>query len=456
MSRGASTPGRVDMLSREGLTRKLIIFALPVLACGIIQQSFNAVDIAVVGKFVGEHALGAVGSNGPVIALMVNLFMGISLGSNVLIANFIGQRNRDGVRRAVSSSAALALTCGALMTIIGLTCASPILSMLNTPAEILDDATVYLRCVAIGFPGMMIFNFGAAILRSVGDTKRPFYCLVVGGLSNVLLDLLFVIVFEMGVEGVAIATSISNYITALCVVWILVREKSDIRINRDCVKFYQTELKKILRIGLPAGVQGMVFALSNVFIQSGINSFGTTTISGSAAALTMELYCYFIVVAFNQATLAFIGQNYGAGQAQMCRLIFRKCLMLSLVSCGVANCVIVTTGPTLLGIYTDSEAVIQQGMLRITTVLVYQFIACSYEIAGSAMRALGHSIVPMFITIFGTCLLRIVWCRLHLWHTFRELIAIYPVTWIITGTAMLVAYAIVSRRVLGPLEKNIT
>lgn len=436
------------MLERKGLTRKLLMFVLPVLACGIVQQSFNAVDIAVVGKFVGHEALAAVGANGPVIGLIVNLFMGLSLGANVVIANFIGQRNGEGIRKAVSTSAALALVCGIGMTCIGLTIARSILQSLETPHEVIDKATEYLMIFSTGFPGMMIFNFGSAILRSIGDTKRPFYCLVAGGLVNITLNLVFVLGLGMEVEGVAIATSISSYVSAAGIVYLLLKETGDIKLNVKKIRFHKSSLVKIIRIGLPAGVQGMVFALSNVFIQSGINSFGPETVSGSATALTYEFYCYFVIVAFTQACIAFIGQNYGAGQYDMCRSIFKRCMWLSLTTCSILNVLIVAISPYAISVFTDDPTVAAHAATRISGVLLFQFMACSYEISGGALRALGYSVLPMLITIFGTCLLRIAWCSLHVWDTFAQLLTIYPVTWVLTGTIMLIAYFLIARKVL--------
>ncbi len=436
------------MLEREGLTRKLIMFVIPILACGIVQQSFNAVDIAVVGKFVGHGALAAVGSNGPVISLIVNLFMGLSLGANVIIANFIGQRNGDGIRKAVSTSICLAIVCGIGMTAIGLSVARHILTLLETPSEVIDKATEYLMIFSTGFPGMMIFNFGSAILRSIGDTKRPFYCLVGGGLVNVTLNLVFVIGMGMQVEGVAIATSISNYVSAAGIIYLLLKETGDIKLHLKNIRFYSTELKKIIQIGLPAGVQGMVFALSNVFIQSGINSFGPETVSGSAVALTYEFYCYFVIVAFTQACIAFVGQNFGAGQYDMCRSIFKRCMILSLVSCGILNILIYGISPYAISVFTDDPAVAGHAAMRICGVLLFQFMACSYEIPGGALRAVGYSVLPMIVTILGTCILRIVWCSSHLWDTFSQLLMIYPITWALTGTIMLAAYFIIMKKVL--------
>lgn len=446
-------PAGVNMLSQQGLTRKLIIFALPILACGIVQQSFNAIDVAVVGKYVGHEALAAVGANGPVISLLINLFMGLSLGSNVLIANYMGQQNFGGIKKAVSNSIALALTCGVIMLVGGWITASRLLSMLDTPSEIVESASQYLRIFVLGFPGMMLFNFGSAILRSVGDTKRPFYCLVAAGIVNVSLNFIFVLALKMGVEGVAIATTISNYVSGGLVIFILTKEKSIIRFIIKEIHSYTPELKKIIRIGLPAGIQGMVFALSNVFIQSGINSFGAETISGSAAALNYEFYCYFIVVAFSQAAIAFIGQNFGAGQFNMCRIIYNRCFILCMATCAICNFAIVGVHVDAIKIFSDNPDVIKMGGERICGVLAFQFIACSYEVAGGALRAIGYSVLPMIITIIGTCVLRVSWTWAHTWETFQELLIIYPVTWIITGISMVVAYYIIAAKIL-PLSNS--
>lgn len=427
---------RVNMLDTRHLTRKLIVFALPVLACGVVQQSFNAIDIAVVGQCASPGALAAVGANTPVIGLMINLFMGISLGTNVVIANYLGQKNASGVRKAVSTSVALALICGVLMTITGTCLAGPMLELLDTPAEVLGRSSSYLRIYATGFPAMMIFNFASAILRSIGDTRRPFYCLVIGGIINVLLNLYFVLGLKMDVEGVAIATSISNYISAVCVVYLLLKEKGDIKLNIKEIRVYTYELGKILRIGLPAGIQGMVFSLSNVFIQSGINSLGPLVMGGSAAALNYEFYGYFIISCFVQAALAFMSQNYGAGNYSACRLIYRRCMMLSLVGSLTFSILVACAPGTFAALFSNHPEEIAHAVTRLRWVFLWQFIACSYEISGGALRALGHSVLPMIVTIVGTCILRIIWMKLHLWHSFNELLLVYPISWTVTGTFM--------------------
>lgn len=326
---------KINMTSGP-LVRPMIAFALPLIASGILQQSFNAVDIVVAGRFAGPHALAAVGSNGPVIGLMINMFLGLAVGVNVVIANYIGQRNSRGTSAAAGASMLLSLVCGVLMVAITQMCADPMLRLLDTPAEVLDDAIEYLRIFALGMPAMIIYNFGAAVLRSIGDTRRPFYSLVAAGIANVGFNFLFVAGMGMGVQGVAWGTVLSNIINAAIIVVILLRERSDVRLVPSKMRFKVSEIAKICRIGLPAGLQSTVFSISNIFILSAINSFGASASAGSAAALTYEIYCYFVMTAFTQTATAFVGQNYGAGNIERIRRIFR----LSLVMCVAASAIL--------------------------------------------------------------------------------------------------------------------
>ncbi len=437
---------QINLLDRANLTRNLILFALPIMASGIVQQSFNAIDVAVVGRFVGSAAVAAVGTNGPVISLIVNLFIGIAIGSNVIIANYIGMRDDRGVERAVSTSALLALLSGVLLLFVGLIVAGPVMDALSTPEDIHDDAVLYLQIFALGFPAMMVYNFISAILRSIGDTRRPFYWLCAGGVLNIGLNLLFVIGLGMGVEGVAIATVASNYLSAAGVTYILMRERGPLRLDLRKMRLHSAELRKILRIGVPAGIQGMVFALSNSFIQSGVNSFGREAMAGSAAALNFELYCYYVISSFVQAATAFISQNYGAGQRDNVRSVFRRCMALSVVSCLILNVCFTFFRVDALHLFiTDPEAV-KFGAIRMEYVLLFQFIACSYEIAGASMRALGYSMTPTVIVIIGTCLLRVFWVSAGPYAEFRDLLIVYPVSWVITGSSVLIAYFIIARK----------
>lgn len=435
------------MLSGPLLSR-MLLFALPLIASGVLQQSFNSVDVAVVGHFSGRHALAAVGSTGPVIGLLINLFLGISVGVNVVIANFIGQGNSSGVRRAVSASAILALVCGVLMLIIGESMARPVLELTGTPEEVLDSAVSYMRIFVLGLPFLVIYNFGSAILRSVGDTRRPFYSLIAAGIVNVILNLVFVIGLGMGVEGVAWGTVISNVVNAGIIFTILVREKSDIRLEVRQIRREPEQMKKIAAIGVPAGLQGAVFALSNTFILSSINSFGADATAGSAAAINYEFYCYFPIAAIGQTAVAFISQNYGAGNVERIRRVFRLSFMLAFIISLVLNVTVAWKANFFLSVFTSDPAVLVYADVRIWTVLLFQFIASYYEIAGSAMRGLGYSMTPTLIVICGTCVLRLLWVFLfpYLGGDFRELLAVYPVSWLLTDICMFIAYRRVSRR----------
>ena len=434
------------------LFRKIMLFAMPLIASGVLQQSFNAIDIAIIGRFSTHQALAAVGSNGPVINILINLFIGVSIGANVVISNYIGRKNNEGIRKSISTVSGIALISGVFLLFLGFFLARPILELMNTPSDVIDLATRYLKIYFLGMPFMMIYNFGAAIMRSMGDTKRPFYSLVIAGIANTLLNLLLVIKFGMDVEGVAIATVAANFINAIFIIYWLRRESEPFTLVVSKMNINYGEMRKMLQIGIPAGLQGMVFSVANTFIQSAINNYGSDAIAGSAAALNYEVYCYFIMTAFCQASVAFISQNYGAGLYDRCRRIFRLCMLMSIVCCGAANIIIAFNAEFFIGIFSTNPEVIAYGTTRIHCILLLQFLASSYEISGSALRGLGYSMTPTILTIFGTCVLRLIWiytvCADN--NNFEMLLYIYPITWIITGSAVYIAYRRISRRVFQP------
>lgn len=432
---------KVDMLHGP-LFLKILMFALPLAASSLLQQLFNSVDVAVVGRFASSKALAAVGSNAPVISLLINLFMGVSMGANVVISNHLGQRDQDGVRRSVSTVALVSVVSGLLLMVLGVAVSRPILELMDTPADVLDMAVLYLRIYFLGIPFFLIFNFGAAILRSVGDTRRPLYILVVAGLINTALNLFFVICLGMGVEGVAIATAIANAVSAALIVRLLRREPGALRLEFRHMRIYRKELKRMLQIGVPAGLQGMVFSFSNVVVQSAINGYGAAAIAGSAAAVNFEYYCYYIIVACNGAAISFIGQNYGAGQYDRVRRIFRICMAMGLVGCFIANMVFTLNNQFFLSFFSTDPEVLKYGAMRMEGVLICQFLACSYEISASALRGMGESMLPTLFTIFGTCVLRMVWVFLvaPFYKGFPELLQVYPLSWVLTGTMVLTAY----------------
>ena len=383
----------MDML-HGSIFRKLLLFALPLIASGILQQSFNSVDVAVVGQFASSQALAAVGSNGLVISLIINLFIGISVGANVVIAHYIGRKDEQGIQNAISTTAVIAATSGIFLLITGLVIAKPLLEALDTPEDVMDLAVLYLRIFSLGMPFMMIYNFGAAILRSMGDTKRPFYSLVIAGVINVGLNLLLVIGFKMSVAGVAIATVASNIVNAAIIICFLTHEKGIFRLKLKKLSVSKPELRKILQIGVPAGIQGMVFSISNVFVLATINSFGSAAVAGSSAALNYEYYCYFVVSAFAQAAVAFISQNYGAGKIERCKNIFRQSMLLGLLGCAFLNLLIVWQKEFFIGFFTSEPDIVRYAAIRMEYVLLFQFMASSYEISGAALRGLGYSMTP--------------------------------------------------------------
>lgn len=308
----------MDMLHGPML-KKMLLFALPLAAGSILQQLFNAVDVAVVGQFASSEALAAVGANSSVITLLINLFVGISVGSNVIIAHYIGKGEPDRVNGAVHTSILLAILSGVILMILGMIIAGPLLKLMSTPDDVLEMAILYLRIYCIGMPFIMIYNFGAAILRSMGDTRRPLYCLITSGVVNAGLNMLFVIVFHMGVSGVAIATTIANMISAGMILYFLQHTDEHLRMEWKKLRLNKEELLRILQIGVPAGIQGMVFSIANVLIQASVNSFGSDAVAGSAVAMNFEYISYFAVNGFNQAVMTFVSQNLGAGNMKRCR-----------------------------------------------------------------------------------------------------------------------------------------
>lgn len=437
----------IDMLHGP-LLMKIIVFSLPLAASSILQQLFNSVDVAVVGHFANSQALAAVGSNGPVISLLVNLFLGVSMGANVIISNHIGQSDSKSIKDAISTAMCVAVLSGILLAAIGIFAASPILSTMGTPDDVLDMAVTYLRIYFIGIPFFLIFDFGAAILRSMGDTRRPLYILIVAGIVNTLLNLLFVIKFGLGVAGVAIATDIANALSALLVVRLLMKERDPFTLSLTNVSIKWSELKRMLMIGIPAGLQGMVFSFSNVLLQTAINSHGAAAIAGSAAALNFEYYCYFIISAFNGAAISFTGQNFGAGNMQRVRRIYMICMTLSVVICAFFNELFVWQSDVFLRLFTSDDAVVAYGATRMHTVLAWQFIACSYEISAASLRGMGCSLQPTILTVIGTCILRVMWLFTICprWTSFNTIMLVYPVSWIATGALVCMAFYIYAKK----------
>lgn len=408
---------QINML--EGpLGKKILFFALPLAGCSILQQLFNSTDVAVVGRFSGSQSIAAVGSNGPLINLMVLLFTGLAVGANVLISRYIGQREKDKANEASHTVILLSVVCGFFLLLIGQFLSKPILVIMNTPEDVIELASLYLRIYFLGMPFVMIYNFGSAILRSIGDTGRPLYCLILSGIVNVLLNLLFVIVFDMSVAGVGIATVIADGVSAVLVMYYLFTEENEyIKITLKKIRFHRIHLKKMLMIGVPAGIQGMVFSISNVFVQASINSLGSDAVAGSSVALNFEYITYYIICAFSQTAVTFTSQNYGARKYDRCKKIFRLCMFFGCLICGITGVIFIAGSNLFISFFTDSTEVAKYAFLRMAIVMLLEILTGSYEISCAALRGLGHSLSPAVITIFGSVIFRIVWIYTVLMHT---------------------------------------
>lgn len=443
-----------DMLHGP-LLGKIVMFALPYAATGILQQLFNSVNVFVVGRFDSSHAMAAVGATTFLINLIINLFLGVSVGANAVIANNIGRRDLQAVHRAVSTTVALSLIGGAILLVVGLLVATPLLRLLGTPADVIHDSALYLNICFLGAPFFMVYNFGAAIFRSKGDTRTPLYILAVAGVINVVVSMVTVIVFHMSVAGVACAYFVSNMFSAVVITTLLWREKGEFRVRLRQIRIYRKELGDILAIGLPAGLQATVFSFSNVFVQSSINKFGYAAIAGASLSITFDTYCYYVLTAFCATAITFTGQNYGAGQVDRCRRIFRLCFLLGGASIFTANMVFVLFGPPIASVFTTDPQVVHYCTSRIYVALAFQWIATSYEIPAACMRGLGKSLAPALLTIFGTCFIRLGWIFLVLphWYGYEHLMLCYPISWVITGVLVSSVYVAASRkayRLLAP------
>ena len=441
--------GKVDMLNGN-LATSLIIFALPIAASSILQQLFNSVDVAVVGHFAADkaQATAAVGCNSSVINLIVNLFVGISVGANVIVSGYIGQGSKEKANRAVHTAMTIALLSGIVLLFIGLAISKPLLELMNTPEDVLPYAVQYLRIYSLGLPVIMIYNFGSAILRCIGDTKRPLYCLLLSGIINALLNVFLVVVFHLDVAGVAIATVISNAISAALVLSFLLKEEGEAHLDIRKLGINRDDVRRILMIGVPAGVQSMVFSISNVIIQSVLNGFGTNAVAGSAVALNYENLAYFVISAFSQTVVTFTSQNFGAGKYRRCTRIFRLSFLYSVTADIVISWTFLLGKEPFAAIFTDNPEVASYAYMRMMIALAPHFLISTYEIGGAALRGMGHSMTPAVLTVLGTCLLRLIWafsiCRI--WPRFEVLMLVYPLTWIITGSSVLIAYFTMRRK----------
>ena len=435
-------------LTSGPMLQKIILFSLPLAASSILQLLFNAADVVVVGRFAGSTALAAVGSNGALINLLVNLFVGMSLGANVVAARCFGARDDEGVHNTVQTSVTLGLVSGVLLAFVGFFAARGLLELMSCPEDVIDLSTLYLKIYFIGMPMTMLYNFSSALLRSVGDTRRPLYCLAAAGIINVVLNLVFVIGFHLSVAGVALATIISQTVSACLVTWILTRETGALHLDLRHLGFHKGALLQILRIGLPAGLQSTVFSLSNVVIQSAVNSFGSTIVAGNSAASNIEGFVYTAMNSFAQAAVTFTSQNMGARRYNNLDRVMRNCLLCVVVTGFVLGGGAALAGTQLLHFYSSDEAVVAAGLARLHVISATYLLCGIMDVLASCMRGRGYSVLPMVVSLVGSCLLRLVWIAtvFQLFRSTTTLYISYPLSWILTALVHLICLLAVRKK----------
>lgn len=445
----------IDMINGPILPR-LLAFTVPLMISSILQLLFNAADIIVVGRWAGDDALAAVGSNTALINLLTNFFLGLSIGANVLVAHYTGAKNDEQAGKTVHTAMLLALYSGILLTIIGIFGAKQILIWMKTPDEVIPLATTYLRIYFIGMTATMIYNFGSAILRAVGDTKRPLYYLSFAGVINAGLNLLFVIPLKMSVAGVGIATVISQCISATLVLRCMIKEKGSIHLEFKKLHIDKNIFLRILRVGLPASFQGIIFSISNVIIQSSVNSFGKIVVAGNSAAANIEGFVYMAMNAFHQGTISFTSQNMGAAKYKRINKILFEAEMCVIVVGVVLGNLAVLFGNPLLGFYTKSSLVKAAGMERLKVISRTYALCGMMDVMVGSLRGLGYAVMPTVVSLIGACGLRLFWIftffRMERFHTLTSLYATYPVSWIVTTIAHIICFIIVRRKIRDKYE----
>ncbi len=423
---------------------KLLKFSIPLIFSSLLQLLFNAADIVVVGRFAGDNALAAVGSTGSLINLLVNLFQGLSIGTNVVAAHYFGANRKSELKETVHTAMLLSIYSGIIMTAVGVTFAVPILKLMQAPHEVLTLASVYLKIYFGGITATMIYNFGSALLRAVGDTQRPLYILFLAGIINVILNLIFVIIFHLDVAGVAWATVISQTISAILVVIILLKENEEYSLEIKNIKINMHIFTKIVKVGIPAGFQGIMFSFSNVIIQSSVNSFGAITIAGNAAAVNLEGFVYIAMNGFSQGTLTFCSQNMGAGRIER----IKKAVWVSqgciIVIGAVLGALFLLFRNQLVGFFSDSPEVVQAGVRRFWVIMTTYYLCGMMDGMSNSIRGIGHSLTPVITSLCGACLYRIIWIftvfQIPQFHNIYCIYITYPISWILTFIANIIFY----------------
>lgn len=439
--------GILDMTTGPFL-KKILIFAIPLMLTGVLQLVYNATDVMVVGRFAGSESLAAVGSTSSLINLIINLFIGLSTGAGVVTARHIGANLPDRIHKSVHTAMALSVASGFAVAIFGFFMAERLLILMGTPEDVLPLATLYLKIYFLGAPGSLVYNFGASIVRSTGDTKRPLIILSSTGIVNVVLNLILVVFFHMNVAGVAIATIVAQYISAFLIVIRLKSIENACRLNFKKIKIYKDELKEIVRIGLPAGFQTSLFSFSNVLIQSTINTFGSVAMAGNTAAQNADAIIYVCTNAFGQAAMTFTSQNIGAKKHENLRRVYFTCMGLALLISVALGAVGLIFPEEIIGIFTTDSAVIEIGKQRLYILLATYFLCSLMDVSGCQIRGMGKSIEPMIITLLGACGIRVLWLytgfplKKELWNLYLS----YPISWGLTLIALFICFFVFEKR----------
>lgn len=432
------------------LLGKILLFSIPLMLSGILQLLFNAADIVVVGRYAGSESLAAVGSTSSLINLLTNIFIGLSIGSNVLIARYFGAKKEEAVSETVHSSILLSLISGVILCVVGIFFSKPLLILMGTPDDVLSHAARYMKIYFIGMPAMMLYNFGSSILRAIGDTKRPLYFLVIAGIVNVLLNLWFVIGFKLGVAGVALATVISQCISAFLMIRCLVLQTNCCQLKWTKLTLKKDKVIQIIKIGLPAGMQGAIFSISNVLIQSSVNSFGSVAMAGNTAAANIEGFIYTSMNSFHQTAVSFTSQNLGGKKYDRIGKVLRICLTLVFTVGLVLGLTALCFSRNLLHLYSSNPEVIDYGVSRMRVICLTYFSCGMMDVMVGSIRGLGYSIMPMIVSLVGACGLRIIWIfTFFIWHhSLFTLYASYPISWVVTFSAHVICYLMVRKKLL--------
>ena len=437
----------IDMCSGP-LLGKILRFSVPLIFSGVLQLMFNAADIIVVGRITGRHALAAVGSTSALINLLVNLFIGISVGANVMAARYYGSKSEKEMHQTVHTAIFTAALGGVIMIFVGIALAKPVLSLMGTPDDVLSHAVLYMRIYFVGMPVVMLYNFGSAVLRAIGDTKRPLYYLAGAGVVNIVLNLWFVIGFHMDVAGVALATVISQCISSALIVRCLMKSEGGLKLHLKKLSINKKKLMQIIKIGLPAGMQGAIFSVSNVLIQSSVNSFGSIAMAGNTAAANIEGFVYTAMNSVYQANLSFTSQNIGAKKFSRLNRILAVCLGVVTVTGLILGWGALAGGQELLRIYSTDPEVISYGILRMEIICTTYFLCGCMDTLVGSLRGMGYSVLPMAVSLTGACGIRVLWIFtvFAAFHSLTVLYLSYPVSWAITALAHLVCLRRVRRR----------